>query len=160
MWGNCQVQRIYLHWTLTTSPLGQLVSPQGLWVQSKIDDSLPLQVTPSSHVVPVAGYLLWTSRPLAKPSSRQTTSKFLLGRFQPVLHTEPHSPLWYTSRRPSNEMDDPANRTTGPPEQYKVCEHHHNETKSICFGKDLSNPSKIWSTTYQSPSLHMAFLSD
>ena len=30
----------------------------------------------------------------------------------------------------------------------------------ICFNTDLSNLSKVWSTTYQSPSLHTAFLSD
>ena len=35
-----------------------------------------------------------------------------------------------------------------------------NETKSICFTTDLSNQSKVWSTTYESPSLHTAFLSD
>ena len=35
-----------------------------------------------------------------------------------------------------------------------------NETKSICFNTDLSNLSKVWSRTYQSPSLHTAFLSD
>ena len=35
-----------------------------------------------------------------------------------------------------------------------------NETKSISFNTDLSNLSKAWSTTYQSPSLHTAFLSD
>ena len=35
-----------------------------------------------------------------------------------------------------------------------------NETKSICFNTDVSNWSKVWSTTYQSPSLHTAFLSE
>ena len=35
-----------------------------------------------------------------------------------------------------------------------------NETKLVCFNMDLSNLTKVWSTTYQSPSLYTAFLSD
>ena len=48
---------------------------------------------------------------------------------------------------------------------FKWCKHlrrdphkgKKNETKWICFNTDLS---KVWSTTYQSPSLHTAFLSN
>ena len=35
-----------------------------------------------------------------------------------------------------------------------------NEIKSICFNRDISNRRKVWSTTYQCPSFHTAFLSD
>ena len=34
-----------------------------------------------------------------------------------------------------------------------------NEAKSISFNTDLSNLSNVWSTTYQSSSLHTAYLS-